>query len=74
MFKFFNKLIGDTNEKALKEIQPIVDEITDRLDDLQVRPLGVAADEIGLADRALGEDGGECGGVDGARGGERARG
>lgn len=27
MFKFFNKLVGDSNEKALKLIQPIVDEI-----------------------------------------------
>lgn len=48
MFKFFNKLIGDTNEKALKEIQPIVDEINDlesdfeKLNDEQLK--GVTAD------------------------------
>jgi len=48
MFKFFNKLIGDTNEKALKEIQPIVDEINDlesdfeKLSDEQLK--GVTAD------------------------------
>lgn len=27
MFKLFSKLVGDSNEKALKEIQPLVDEI-----------------------------------------------
>ncbi|MDE0592550.1 MAG: preprotein translocase subunit SecA [Dehalococcoidia bacterium] len=48
MFKFFNKLIGDTNEKALKEIQPVVDEINDlesefeKLSDEQLK--GVTAD------------------------------
>ena len=35
MFKLFNKLIGDTNEKALKEIQPIVDEINDLESDFE---------------------------------------
>lgn len=29
MFKLFNKLVGDSNEKALKEIQPLVDEINE---------------------------------------------
>lgn len=29
MFKFFNKLVGDSNAKSLKEIQPLVDEIND---------------------------------------------
>ncbi|HIF73312.1 MAG TPA: preprotein translocase subunit SecA [Dehalococcoidia bacterium] len=29
MFKFINKFVGDSNEKALKEIYPIVDEIND---------------------------------------------
>ncbi len=29
MFKFFSKLVGDSNEKALKEIQPLVDEINE---------------------------------------------
>ncbi len=29
MLKFFNKIVGDSNEKALKEIQPIVDEINE---------------------------------------------
>jgi preprotein translocase subunit SecA len=29
MFKLFNKLVGDSNEKALKEIRPIVDEINE---------------------------------------------
>ena len=28
MFKLFNKLVGDSNEKALKDIQPLVDEIS----------------------------------------------
>ena len=29
MFKIFNKLVGDSNEKALKNIQPLVGEIND---------------------------------------------
>jgi preprotein translocase subunit SecA len=29
MFKLFNKIVGDSNVKALKEIQPYVDEIND---------------------------------------------
>ena len=29
MLNFINKLVGDSNEKALKEIQPIVDDIND---------------------------------------------
>jgi preprotein translocase subunit SecA len=48
MFKFFNKLIGDSNEQALKNIQPIVGEINDleadfeKLSDEQLK--GVTAD------------------------------
>ena len=29
MFKLFNKIVGDSNEKALKDIQPLVGEIND---------------------------------------------
>ena len=29
MFKFFNKLVGDSNERALKAIKPLADEIND---------------------------------------------
>ena len=35
MFKFFNKFIGDSNEQALKDIQPIVDEINDLESDFE---------------------------------------
>ena len=48
MFKLFNKLVGDSNEKALSEIQPIVDEINslepqfEKLTDEELR--GVTAD------------------------------
>ncbi|MBT4125282.1 MAG: preprotein translocase subunit SecA [Chloroflexi bacterium] len=48
MFKLFNKLVGDSNEKALKDIQPLVDEISslepefEKLSDEELK--GVTAD------------------------------
>jgi len=48
MFKLFSKLVGDSNEKALKDIQPLVDEINslepefEKLTDEQLK--GVTAD------------------------------
>ncbi|NQW19415.1 MAG: preprotein translocase subunit SecA [Chloroflexi bacterium] len=35
MFKFFNKLVGDSNQKALNDIRPIVDEINDLESDFE---------------------------------------
>ena len=60
--------IGDELDQSaagpgLGDTEPLVDEVTDRLHNLEVRALGIAAHQVGLAGDPLGQDRGQRSGV-----------
>ena len=60
--------IGDELDQAaaapgLGNPEPLIDQVTDRLHNLEVRALGIAAHQVGLAGDPLGQDRGQRSGM-----------